>query len=75
MRLLAIIAAVGTMVLAAQTARAGILITVDKSAQQLTVNVDGAPRYRWPVSTARWGYNTPNGVYRPQRLERQWYSR
>jgi len=75
MRLLAIIAAVGTMVLAGQPARAAILITVDKSAQQLTVNVDGATRYRWPVSTARWGYNTPNGVYRPQRLERQWYSR
>jgi len=75
MRLLAIIAAVGTMVLAGQPARAGILITVDKSAQQLTVNVDGATRYRWPVSTARWGYNTPNGTYRPQRLERQWYSR
>ena len=75
MRLLAIIAALGALVLAGQPARAAVLITVDKSTQQLTVNVDGATRYRWPVSTARWGYNTPNGVYRPQRLERQWYSR
>lgn len=75
MRLLAIIAALGALVLAGQPARAVVLITVDKSTQQLTVSVDGATRYRWPVSTARWGYNTPNGVYRPQRLERQWYSR
>lgn len=28
--------------------------------------VDGAPRYQWPVSTARRGYRTPNGTYRPQ---------
>lgn len=61
--------------LAAPAAQAGILITVDKSAQQLTVVIDGTTHYRWPVSTARWGYNTPNGIYRPQRLERQWYSR
>ena len=75
MRLLAVIAALAALACAGLPARAGILITVDKSAQQLTVNVDGATRYRWPVSTARWGYNTPNGTYRPQRLERQWYSR
>ncbi|MBS0246473.1 MAG: L,D-transpeptidase [Proteobacteria bacterium] len=75
MRLLASLVAMVALALAGQPARAAILITVDKSTQQLTVNVDGATRYRWPVSTARWGYNTPNGVYRPQRLERQWYSR
>ena len=56
-------------------ARAGIVITVDKSAQHLTVQVDGVTRYGWPVSTARWGYRTPNGTYRPQRMERQWFSR
>lgn len=54
---------------------AGVVVTVDKSAQRLTVNVDGHTQYQWPVSTARWGYRTPNGSYRPQRLERQWYSR
>src|SRR4051794_23314669 len=57
------------------SASASINITVDKSRQRLTVIVDGVPRYEWPVSTARWGYNTPNGMYRPQRLERSWYSR
>jgi hypothetical protein len=56
-------------------AQSGIVVTVDKSAQRLTVAVDGADRYRWPVSTGRWGYSTPNGSYRPQRLERKWFSR
>jgi hypothetical protein len=64
-----------TLSLAAHAAQAGVVITVDKSAQQLTVDVDGTTQYRWPVSTGRWGYNTPNGTFRPQRLERQWYSR
>ncbi len=56
-------------------AHAGVVVTVDKTAQRLTVVVDGSTRYQWPVSTARWGYRTPNGSYRPERLERQWYSR
>jgi lipoprotein-anchoring transpeptidase ErfK/SrfK len=56
-------------------AQAGIVVTVDKSAQRLSVTVDGAPRYQWPVSTARMGYRTPNGSYRPQWLARKWFSR
>jgi L,D-transpeptidase catalytic domain len=56
-------------------AQSGIVVTVDKSAQRLTVAVDGADRYKWPVSTGRWGYSTPNGSYRPQRLARKWFSR
>jgi hypothetical protein len=56
-------------------AQAGIVITVDKAAQRLSVSVDGFPRYEWPVSTARMGYRTPNGTYRPERLERKWFSR
>ena len=56
-------------------AEAGIVVTVNKSAQQLTVEVDGSRIHRWPVSTGRWGYNTPNGSYRPQWLARKWFSR
>jgi len=56
-------------------AQAGIVVTVDKTAQRLTVEVDGFQRYQWPVSTARWGYRTPNGTYRPERLARKWFSR
>ena len=33
------------------------------------VYVNGAQRYVWPVSTARSGYVTPVGTYRPQRME------
>lgn len=75
MRRLLFAATLSALSLAAHAAQARILITVDKSAQELTVNVDGATQYRWPVSTGRWGYNTPTGTFRPQRLERQWYSR
>jgi len=74
-RLVALAAMLFALSLAAHTAQARVVITVDKSAQELTVNVDGATQYRWPVSTGRWGYNTPTGTFRPQRLERQWYSR
>jgi hypothetical protein len=56
-------------------ADASVVVTVDKTAQRLTVTVDGFMRHRWPVSTARWGYRTPNGSYRPQRLARKWFSR
>jgi hypothetical protein len=52
-----------------------IVVTVDKTEQRLTVEVDGATRYQWPVSTARRGYRTPNGTYRPQWLARKWFSR
>ena len=56
-------------------AEASIVVTVDKSAQRLSVAIDGSLRYQWPVSTARWGYSTPNGSYRPERLARKWFSR
>jgi hypothetical protein len=63
------------LIAGALAARADVLVIVNKSTQRLSVSVNGVPRYEWPVSTARWGYRTPNGTYRPERLERQWYSR
>ncbi len=74
-RVVIAVAAAALSFAGAFAAKAGIVVTVDKTAQRLTVDVDGATRYQWPVSTARWGYRTPNGSYRPQRLERQWFSR
>ena len=41
---------------AASVASAHVLISVDKSAQQMSVSVDGVPRYRFAVSTGRAGY-------------------
>ena len=61
--------------LTAVAARASVLISVDKSMQQMSVSVDGVPRYRWVVSTGRAGYGTPSGTYRPQRMERTWFSK
>jgi hypothetical protein len=56
-------------------AAASIVVRIDKSTQTMRVVVDGEQRYTWAVSTGRAGYNTPNGSYRPQRLERSWRSR
>lgn len=55
-------------------AHADLLITVDKSAQRLAVIIDGAQRYTWPISTGLDG-GPPSGAFRPERLERMWYSR
>jgi hypothetical protein len=74
-RLAVALAAIAILLGGLARAEAGIVVTVDKSAQRLSVVVDGEPRYQWPVSTARWGYRTPNGTYRPQWLARKWFSR
>ncbi len=60
---------------AAPPASAGILITIDKSAQRMTVAVDGAVRWTWPVSTGRRGYATPSGSYTAFRMEAEHFSR
>src|SRR5947209_11384255 len=54
---------------------ASVVVTIDKSSQQMSVAVDGVRRYTFQVSTARSGYTTPNGVYRPERLARTWFSK
>jgi len=53
----------------ASSARANILISIDKTSQSMSVTVDGAPRYVWPVSTGRAGYDTPNGSFKPNRMD------
>ena len=55
-------------------AEANILITIDKSAQQMRVAVDGADRYTWPVSTGRPGYDTPSGSFKPNRMDADHFS-
>jgi len=61
--------------LTAPPAFSAVLISVDKGAQQMSVAVDGVPRYRFAVSTGRAGYGTPNGTYHPQRLATSWVSK
>jgi L,D-transpeptidase catalytic domain len=57
------------------TAQAEILITVDKSAQRMTVTRDGEALYNWAVSTGRSGYATPSGSFSPFRMEADHYSK
>src|SRR6202521_5441285 len=75
MRHLVVVLAGVALLAAAGNAKASIVVTIDKSQQVMSVAVDGSARYSWPVSTARAGYTTPNGVYRPQFLARTWFSR
>jgi lipoprotein-anchoring transpeptidase ErfK/SrfK len=62
-------------VLSALPALADVRIRVDKSSQTMTVAVDGWVQHYWSVSTAKPGYYTPSGSWRPFRLEPNWYSR
>lgn len=54
---------------------ASLFAQIDISRQTMSVFIEGRPAYTWPVSTARRGYRTPVGTFRPKRLEQAWYSR
>jgi lipoprotein-anchoring transpeptidase ErfK/SrfK len=56
-------------------ASARVLVEIDKSSQQMTVSVDGAWLYTWPVSTGAGRYGTPSGRFRPQMMFRSYFSR
>ena len=56
-------------------ANANVLITVDKSTQQMTVDVNGVPRWHWRVSTGAAGYDTPSGTWRAFRMEASHFSK
>jgi hypothetical protein len=57
------------VLLCGQAANANLFIEIDKSTQRMTVTVDGAQLYKWPVSTGATGYDTPSGAFRPFRME------
>ncbi len=67
--------AIATALGVPDAAPAAVLIHVDKSAQQMTVSVDGQERYVWPVSTGRTGYDTPSGSYHAFRMEADHFSK
>ncbi len=71
----AIVMAAGILVATTLASRAGSLLAeIDISSQTMTVSEYGHVMYSWKVSTARRGYHTPRGTYRPIRLKRMWYS-
>jgi hypothetical protein len=69
-----ILAAALAWLISIQSAEARLDILVDKATQRMLVIQNGYMRFMWPVSTGRDETATPNGVYAPQRLERNWFS-
>jgi len=57
------------------SAFADVVARISLSSQQMVVYVDGVPTYDWAVSTARSGYRTPVGSFRPTRMHKMWYSK
>lgn len=62
-------------VMATPAISAALEVRIDLSSQTMTVYQNGFPRHNWAVSTARRGYVTPTGNYRPTRLAKMHYSR
>ena len=60
----------GLMLAFPAIASAQIVARINLSNQRMDVYVDGAARYTWPVSTARPGYRTPVGTFKPTALVR-----
>jgi hypothetical protein len=65
----------GPATLIAEPAFADVLIEIDKGTQRMTVTVDGAPRYTWPVSTGTLDRATPAGSFQPFRLVAEHFSK
>ena len=59
----------------AKAKQSGVNIRIDISTQSMVVDVDGRTYGRWKVSTARAGYHTPRGAWRPYLLKKMHYSR
>src|SRR6478736_7946866 len=70
-----LVALAGLTLLATGAAQAKVEITIDKNAQTMTVAVDGAERYQWPVSTGNPSHETPNGSFRTFRMEADHFSK
>ena len=75
MRRLAVLAVALFALIHSGAASAGVVVQIDKSSQRMTVSVDGAARYTWPVSTGRGGYGTPSGRFRPQMMMQSYVSK
>ena len=63
------------LIASAGTASASVVAVVDISTQRMYVKVDGGTYAVWKVSTAKRGYYTPRGSFRPKYMKRMHYSR
>jgi lipoprotein-anchoring transpeptidase ErfK/SrfK len=69
-RFLVMIAIWGAAAVLPGAAFASLVALIDLSSQRMHVYVNGKPAYTWKVSTARPGYRTPTGTYKPYNLVR-----
>lgn len=60
---------------AVQSQAASLVAKVSIATQTMTVTKYGRVIHKWKVSTARQGYVTPRGSWRPTRMHKMWYSR
>ena len=72
---LRVLAAAFALALSALPAAAALLISIDKTTQRMSVEMDGQEIFNWPVSTGTRGYDTPSGSYKPFRMEADHFSR
>lgn len=74
-RLLGILAFLAASLAGLAAAEAKVDVRVDIAAQRMSVTTDDGEVHNWAISSGRKGFRSPNGVYRPTRLARSWYSR
>lgn len=70
MRRLLLVGLLGLILALPNAAYAGVVAKINLSTQRMSVYVDGKKRYAWKVSTARPGYRTPTGSFKPTTLVR-----
>ena len=68
-------AVLGILLSSTTIVSAKVVAKIDLSSQRMYVYVNSVRSYSWKVSTARRGYRTPVGNYRPKWLKRMHYSR
>lgn len=54
---------------------ASVEAKIDISQQKMFVYKNGRLKHQWKISTARKGYVTPRGSYRPTRMYKEYYSK
>ncbi len=75
-RLLAVVLSSVALTAMVAGAKAAVLVAeVDVTTQTMQVIYYGKVIHTWRVSTARSGYITPAGTWRPKRMHKMWYSR